>query len=201
MPTKLEKVGDNEIKVTFSDDSTDTYNTVLVAIGRTADTKSLGLETVGVDANPKNGKIITTHEQTSTPNIYAVGDVMEGCPELTPVAIEQGFQDNVGKVLYPLLYRHKGAFKGGKEAKGARLVKVAPQVVMTSATMTNAVNMLFDDASVPPKRNHGKNNHADKNEEEVKGKGGGHDNISSLIVYLLNLIKIDYILFTIVYLI
>jgi len=92
VPTKLEKVGDNEIKVTFSDDSTDTYNTVLVAIGRTADTKSLGLENVGVDANPKNGKIITTHEQTSTPNIYAVGDVMEGCPELTPVAIKAGVQ-------------------------------------------------------------------------------------------------------------
>ena len=90
---------------------------MLVAIGRTADTKSLGLETVGVDANPKNGKIITTHEQTSTPNIYAVGDVMEGCPELTPVAIEQGFQDNVGKVLHPLLYRHKGACKGGRRRR------------------------------------------------------------------------------------
>lgn len=92
VPTKLEKVGDDEIKVTFSDGSTDTYNTVLVAIGRTADTQSLGLENVGVDTNPKNGKILTTHEQSSCANIYAVGDVMEGCPELTPVAIQAGTQ-------------------------------------------------------------------------------------------------------------
>lgn len=31
-----------------------------------------------------------THEQTGVPNIYAIGDVMEGCPELTPVAIQAG---------------------------------------------------------------------------------------------------------------
>jgi len=92
VPTKLEKVGDDEIKVTFSDDSTDTYNTVLVAIGRTGDTQSLGLENANINTNPKNGKIITTHEQSSCPNIYAVGDVMEGCPELTPVAIQAGVQ-------------------------------------------------------------------------------------------------------------
>lgn len=90
VPTKLEKVGDDEILVTFSDNSQDTFNTVLVAIGRTADTKKLGLENVGVDINERNGKIITKNEQSSCPNIYAIGDVMEGCPELTPVAIQAG---------------------------------------------------------------------------------------------------------------
>ena len=29
-------------------------------------------------------------EQTSVPNIYAVGDILEGKPELTPVAIQAG---------------------------------------------------------------------------------------------------------------
>lgn len=90
VPKKLEKIGDDLIEVTFSDDTTDTFNTVLVAIGRTADTKNLGLENVGVKFNEKNGKIITKNEQSSCPNIYAVGDVMEGCPELTPVAIQAG---------------------------------------------------------------------------------------------------------------
>lgn len=89
-PTKLEKTEDEKIKVTFSDGSSDVYDTVLGAIGRHADTDKLGLENVGVETNPKNKKILAQQEQTSTPNIYAVGDVMEGCPELTPVAIQAG---------------------------------------------------------------------------------------------------------------
>lgn len=90
VPKKLEKVDGDRIKVTFSDDSEDIYDTVLVAIGRSADTAKLGLENVGIKTNPKNGKIPAKFEQTSCPNIYAIGDVMEGCPELTPVAIQAG---------------------------------------------------------------------------------------------------------------
>ena len=89
VPTKLNKVGDR-IHVTFSDGTSDEYDTVLAAVGRLADTDKLGLDKVGVKTNPKDRKIIATHEQSSTPNIYAVGDVMYGCPELTPVAIQAG---------------------------------------------------------------------------------------------------------------
>lgn len=89
VPKKLEKV-DDRIQVTFSDDSQDIYDTVLVAIGRSADTEKLGLENVGIATNRRNGKIPTVFEQTVTPNIYAIGDVMENCPELTPVAIQAG---------------------------------------------------------------------------------------------------------------
>jgi thioredoxin reductase (NADPH) len=77
IPTKLEKVELDRIKVTFSDGTDDVYDTVLGAIGRYADTDKLNLEAVGVETNKKNGKIITKHEQSSCPNIYAVGDVME----------------------------------------------------------------------------------------------------------------------------
>mmetsp|Transcript_1343 Transcript_1343/g.1652 ORF Transcript_1343/g.1652 Transcript_1343/m.1652 type:complete len:621 (+) Transcript_1343:166-2028(+) len=90
VPKKLEKVDGGRIHVTFSDDTQDVYDTVLVAIGRSADTKNIGLENVGIEANPRNGKIPTTFEQTKCSNIYAIGDVMEGCPELTPVAIQAG---------------------------------------------------------------------------------------------------------------
>ena len=39
----------------------------------------------------KSGKIVVNkEEQTSTDNIYAVGDVIEGGLELTPVAIQAG---------------------------------------------------------------------------------------------------------------
>jgi len=89
-PTKMEKVDGDKILVTFSDGSSDTYDTVLAAVGRRADTDKLGLEAAGVNVNPKNGKIYTKFEQSNVPNIYAVGDVMEGCPELTPVAIQAG---------------------------------------------------------------------------------------------------------------
>jgi thioredoxin reductase (NADPH) len=88
--TKLEKIG-LKIRATFSDGSSDEYDTVLGAIGRLADTDKLGLENAGdVKTNPKNRKIICSYEQSSVPNIYAVGDVMDGCPELTPVAIQAG---------------------------------------------------------------------------------------------------------------
>eukprot|EP00521_Asterionellopsis_glacialis_P008202 CAMPEP_0195285368 /NCGR_PEP_ID=MMETSP0707-20130614/3220_1 /TAXON_ID=33640 /ORGANISM="Asterionellopsis glacialis, Strain CCMP134" /LENGTH=618 /DNA_ID=CAMNT_0040344849 /DNA_START=42 /DNA_END=1898 /DNA_ORIENTATION=+ len=90
LPKKLEKIDGDRIQVTFTDDTVDVFDTVLVAIGRQADTDKLGLENVGIEVNPKNKKIYTKLEQTSCPNIYAVGDVMEGCPELTPVAIQAG---------------------------------------------------------------------------------------------------------------
>ncbi|KAL7427046.1 hypothetical protein ACHAXM_000691 [Skeletonema potamos] len=89
VPTKLEKVGE-KIKVTFSNGESDEYDTVLAAIGRSGDTSKLGLENVGIAANPKNSKISAKFEQTSVPNIYVIGDVMDGCPELTPVAIHAG---------------------------------------------------------------------------------------------------------------
>eukprot|EP00574_Skeletonema_japonicum_P009413 CAMPEP_0201730002 /NCGR_PEP_ID=MMETSP0593-20130828/20757_1 /ASSEMBLY_ACC=CAM_ASM_000672 /TAXON_ID=267983 /ORGANISM="Skeletonema japonicum, Strain CCMP2506" /LENGTH=642 /DNA_ID=CAMNT_0048222451 /DNA_START=104 /DNA_END=2032 /DNA_ORIENTATION=+ len=89
VPNKLEKVGE-KIKVTFSNGESDEYDTVLAAIGRSGDTSKLGLENVGVAVNPKNSKISAKFEQTSVPNIYAIGDVMDGCPELTPVAIHAG---------------------------------------------------------------------------------------------------------------
>jgi len=89
-PSKLERVQDDRIKVTFSDGTNGVYDTVLSAVGRTADTAKLDLESVNVATNPKNRKVVTSFEQSSCPNIYAVGDVMDGCPELTPVAIQAG---------------------------------------------------------------------------------------------------------------
>lgn len=92
VPTKLEKVEGDQIKVTFSDGQTDVYDTVLGAIGRIADTANLGLENVGIETTARWKEIPTKFEQTSVPNIYAIGDCMEDCPELTPVAIQAGFK-------------------------------------------------------------------------------------------------------------
>eukprot|EP00522_Entomoneis_paludosa_P014887 CAMPEP_0172451622 /NCGR_PEP_ID=MMETSP1065-20121228/9586_1 /TAXON_ID=265537 /ORGANISM="Amphiprora paludosa, Strain CCMP125" /LENGTH=624 /DNA_ID=CAMNT_0013203585 /DNA_START=44 /DNA_END=1918 /DNA_ORIENTATION=+ len=89
-PSKLEKTDSNQIKVTFSDGSEDTYDTVLSAIGRYADTAKLGLDKIGVEVNPKNKRIPGKYEQTTCTNVYAVGDVLDDTPELTPVAIQAG---------------------------------------------------------------------------------------------------------------
>ncbi|XP_033647387.1 thioredoxin reductase 1, cytoplasmic-like [Asterias rubens] len=65
-------------------------NTILVAVGRDACTKNIGLEKIGVMTNSKNGKVPVVNEQTNIPHVYAVGDIIEGNLELTPVAIQAG---------------------------------------------------------------------------------------------------------------
>jgi thioredoxin reductase (NADPH) len=76
-PSKLEKLPDQKIQVTFSDGSADAYDTVLTAIGRTADTHLLNIAPLGIQTNPKNNRILGKFEQTDCPNIYAVGDVLD----------------------------------------------------------------------------------------------------------------------------
>lgn len=49
----------------------------LVAVGRDAVTKDLGLEAAGVAFNASSGKIAAVDEQTNVPHIYAIGDVLE----------------------------------------------------------------------------------------------------------------------------
>ncbi|XP_075284138.1 thioredoxin reductase 1, cytoplasmic isoform X3 [Opisthocomus hoazin] len=67
------------------------YNTVLLAIGRDACTRKIGLDKVGVKINEKTGKIpVSDEEQTNVPYIYAVGDILQDKLELTPVAIQAG---------------------------------------------------------------------------------------------------------------
>jgi dihydrolipoamide dehydrogenase len=62
---------------------------VLVAVGRRAFTKNLGLDKVGLTPE-KNGKIKTDgHYGTGVPGIYAIGDVIDG-PMLAHKAEEEG---------------------------------------------------------------------------------------------------------------
>lgn len=43
-----------------------------------------------VNVDSRSGKIITNNEQTSVPHVYALGDIIHGGLELTPVAILAG---------------------------------------------------------------------------------------------------------------
>ncbi len=94
IPTLLEKAS-GRVLVHYRDlhtaeETSEEFDTVLLAIGRRATTDSLGLDRVGIKAEI-NGKIrVNEREQTSVPNIFAVGDVVFGRPELSPVAIKAG---------------------------------------------------------------------------------------------------------------
>ncbi|KAG5836100.1 thioredoxin reductase 3 [Anguilla anguilla] len=93
---ELEKGTPGRLKVTAKSTESDEvfegeYNTVLIAVGRDACTGTIGLDKVGVEVNKKNGKIpVNDEEQTNVPHIYAIGDILQGKWELTPVAIQAG---------------------------------------------------------------------------------------------------------------
>jgi len=89
-PSRVEKQPNGKLLLTMSDGSSDEYDTVIAAVGRTADTAGMNLGAVGVEASPKNGKFDTKLEQTNVPHVYAIGDVLQDKPELTPVAIQAG---------------------------------------------------------------------------------------------------------------
>ncbi|XP_014673857.1 PREDICTED: thioredoxin reductase 1, cytoplasmic-like [Priapulus caudatus] len=98
VPTKLEQIEEGQpgvirvhAKTTDGEDIVGDYNTVLYAIGRDACTTELGLEKLNVQLNPKNKKIVCNDaDQSSVSHIYAIGDILDGRPELTPVAVQAG---------------------------------------------------------------------------------------------------------------
>ena len=97
--TKVEKVERKaeEFVTHLSNGSSIVSEKVMFAIGRHPNVARLGLQNAGVEINPKNGGIaVDAWSRTSTPNIYAIGDVTHRI-NLTPVAIREGhaFADTV----------------------------------------------------------------------------------------------------------
>lgn len=62
---------------------------ILMALGRQPNTQSLGLEHVGVDLDENDAIVVDEYQQTSSPNIYAIGDVTTN-PEFVYVAAAGG---------------------------------------------------------------------------------------------------------------
>jgi glutathione reductase (NADPH) len=65
------------------------FDCLLWAIGRTPNTKSLGLEAAGVKTNARGEILVDEYEETNVKNVFAVGDAT-GRIELTPIAIAAG---------------------------------------------------------------------------------------------------------------
>jgi thioredoxin reductase (NADPH) len=67
------------------------YDTVLLAIGRTGCAQWIKPERVGLETSKGGDKfVVDDNDATNVKGIYAIGDVAEGRPELTPVAIQSG---------------------------------------------------------------------------------------------------------------
>lgn len=95
VPDRIEATADGRRRVVWRDSDHPTkelseeFDTVFVAVGRVAETRRLNLAAAGVRLS-SSGKIAVENEQTNVSNIFAIGDVVEGKPELTPVAIQAG---------------------------------------------------------------------------------------------------------------
>lgn len=94
IPLGVERTPEGKLLVQYRNTTTqtegsDVFDTVLWAIGRKGLIEDLNLGAAGVQTY--NDKVIVDHtEATSVPHIFAVGDIIYGRPELTPVAILAG---------------------------------------------------------------------------------------------------------------
>ena len=89
VPQKLEKLDNGDIQIHFEDGTTHTSQKVIWAVGRKANVQQLNLEAAGVALNERGFIQVDEYQNTTTPGIYALGDV-SGEKELTPVAVKAG---------------------------------------------------------------------------------------------------------------
>jgi len=95
METKVTgaKTANNKIRVTVEregEESTLTFDRLLVAVGRKPLTRGLNLEEIGVETDPRTGHVaVDAAYRTSVPNIYAIGDLIAG-PALAHKASSEG---------------------------------------------------------------------------------------------------------------
>ncbi|MEO3999869.1 glutathione-disulfide reductase [Mesorhizobium sp. CAU 1732] len=93
---EIEKQPDGRLAIKLSNDETIVTDQLMLAIGRTPNTESLGLEAAGVEMGPKGEIIVDAFSRTNVESIYAIGDVTDRV-QLTPVAIHEAmcFVDTV----------------------------------------------------------------------------------------------------------
>ncbi len=91
----IEPLGE-ALRAHLTDGSYIEADVILHAIGRSPNTKGLGLERAGVEITQNGAVQVNDRSMSSNPNIYAVGDVTDRL-QLTPVAIKEGhaFADSV----------------------------------------------------------------------------------------------------------
>ncbi|QLB44202.1 glutathione-disulfide reductase [Mannheimia pernigra] len=90
VPKKVVKNQDGSLTLTLEDGRETTIETLVWAIGREPATDAINLDVAGVETNERGFIKVDKFQNTNVPNIYAVGDIIEGGIELTPVAVAAG---------------------------------------------------------------------------------------------------------------
>ncbi|MEG9480974.1 glutathione-disulfide reductase [Mannheimia sp. HC-2023] len=90
IPQKVTKNQDGTLTLILEDGRETTIETLVWAIGREPATDVINLDVTGVQTNERGFIKVDKFQNTNVPNIYAVGDIIEGGIELTPVAVAAG---------------------------------------------------------------------------------------------------------------
>ena len=86
---RLELLEDGSKRLHLTDGRSFDSDLVFFAVGRTPNTKGLGLEKAGVELSPTGAVAVDSENVTTQPHIFAIGDVSNKM-NLTPVAIAEG---------------------------------------------------------------------------------------------------------------
>lgn len=90
LPEEVVKNADGSLTLKLQDGRETTVDTLIWAIGREPATDVINLEVTGVKTNSRGQIIVDKYQNTNVPGIYAVGDIIKGGIELTPVAVAAG---------------------------------------------------------------------------------------------------------------
>ena len=90
LPEEVLKNADGSLTLKLQDGRETIVDTLIWAIGREPATDVINLEVTGVKTNSRGQIIVDKYQNTNVPGIYAVGDIIEGGIELTPVAVAAG---------------------------------------------------------------------------------------------------------------
>ena len=89
-PKALTKEADGSVTLHLENGDTHTVDQVIWAIGREPVTDLINLQATDVETTERGFIKTDEYQNTSVPGIYALGDIMEGGIELTPVAVKAG---------------------------------------------------------------------------------------------------------------
>jgi len=89
-PKEVIKESDGSLTIHFENGYSQNVDQVIWAIGRTPTTDKINLAAAGVEVNESGYVKVDEYQNTTAKNVYAVGDIIEGGIELTPVAVKAG---------------------------------------------------------------------------------------------------------------
>lgn len=90
IPQEVVKNADGSLTIKLEDGRESTVDSLIWAIGREPATDKINLENAGVETNARGYIKVDKYQNTNVKGIYAVGDIIEGGIELTPVAVAAG---------------------------------------------------------------------------------------------------------------